>query len=80
MLVGLPVTMTTSHQCLELLLNLVLLNVSLRRLDVAMGTMDMILFGKRGDPSSSYLEGTSGRRELCFGAILVLWSFIVDPC
>ena len=64
MLVGLPVTMTTSHQCLELLLNLVFLDVSLGRLDVAMGTMDMVLFGKKDEPSSSYLEGTSRERIL----------------
>ena len=52
-----PPSTTTSHQCLELLMNSVLLSVSLGRANVALGTLEAALFGSSEKPFAAEFKG-----------------------
>ena len=53
-----PSSTTTSHRCLELLMNSVLLCVSLGRVTVALGTLEGALFGSSEKPFQTEFKGT----------------------
>ena len=68
-----PSSTSTSHQCLELLMNSVLLYVSLGRMTVALGTLEGALFGFTEKPFETEFKGTVYGQPFVLQSLLSLF-------
>ncbi len=73
-----PPNNTTSHQSLELLLNSALLSLAVGKVDVALGTVEVALFGSSERPFSSSL-GNQSLYNYSFVCFIIIVLYVYRP-